>query len=235
MQELKRFVINLKSLDQDIPEPIIVGAGDANGRTLSVILTQEAAARMTPSTLLYLSWKHQDTKVEGLNVFTKVNDKPATWEIHYPQSLLREGNVLACLKFIDDISISVSTNFVIRVLSDPNEAIDFEDNDDYSVFKQAAMDLQSTNTRAIELLEEQNREFRKILDWFYQAQEDLRNIVTEQTGIIPEGYDTVIDYLDTSQEDQNITHTEMVDKAQAEAIEESKDYVDNALRIIPYE
>lgn len=235
MQELKRFVINLKSLDQDIPDPIIVGAGDANGRTLSVILTQEAAARMTPSTLLYLSWKHQDTKVEGLNVFTKTNDKPATWEIHYPQSLLREGNVLACLKFIDDISISVSTNFVIRVLSDPNEAIDFEDNDDYSVFKQAAMDLQSTNTRAIELLEEQNREFRKILDWFYQAQEDLRNIITEQTGIIPEGYDTVIDYLDTSQEDQNITHTEMIDKAQAEAIEESKDYVDNALRIIPYE
>lgn len=231
MQELKRFVINLKSLDQDIPDPIIVGAGDANGRTLSVILTQEAAARMTPSTHLYLSWKHQETTIEGLNVFTKVNDKPATWEIHYPQSLLREGNVLACLKFIDEVSISTSTNFIIRVLSDPNGAEDFEDNDDYSVFKQAAMDLQTTNDKAIELLKTQTEEFTKVLGWFYQVKDDLQQIVLEQTGEIPEGYDNVIDYLDSSREQQD----DMIDKAQATAIEESKDYTDNALRIISYE
>ena len=50
MNELKATVINLKSLSQNIPDPIVVGAGDANGRTLRVIFTQEAAAQMTEDT-----------------------------------------------------------------------------------------------------------------------------------------------------------------------------------------
>jgi hypothetical protein len=53
--ELKATVINMKSLNQNILDPVIVGAGDANGRTLRVIFTQEAAAQMTPETKVYLS------------------------------------------------------------------------------------------------------------------------------------------------------------------------------------
>ena len=45
--ELKAFTVNMKSMDQDIDDPIIAGAGDANGRTFRVIFTQEAAAQFT--------------------------------------------------------------------------------------------------------------------------------------------------------------------------------------------
>lgn len=72
--ELKATVINLKSLNQMIPDPV-VGAGDAGGRRLRVIFTQEAAAQFTPNTKVYLSWLHQERNVKGYNVFTDVTKK----------------------------------------------------------------------------------------------------------------------------------------------------------------
>lgn len=73
--ELKATIINMKSLSQNIVDPVVVGAGDANGRTLRVIFTQEAAAQMTPETKVYLSWHHQEVDVKGYNVFTKIEDE----------------------------------------------------------------------------------------------------------------------------------------------------------------
>ena len=40
-QELRAFTVNLKSMDQDIPDPIVAGAGDANGRTFRIIFDQD--------------------------------------------------------------------------------------------------------------------------------------------------------------------------------------------------
>jgi hypothetical protein len=53
--ELKATVINMKSLSQNIPDPVVVGAGDASGRALRIIFTQEAEAQFTPETKVYLS------------------------------------------------------------------------------------------------------------------------------------------------------------------------------------
>lgn len=234
MQELKRFTINLKSLNQDIPDTIIVGAGDANGRTLSVILTQEAAARMTPSTNLYLSWKHLNTTIEGLNVFTKVNDNPQTWEIHYPQSMLHEGNVLACLKIIDEISISTSTNFNIKILSDPNAVEDFEDNENYNIFKQAALELNNTDLLMKEQLKEYKEKFENTLKELKGLEDKLDEIIKNKIGEIPEGYTDIIAYLNASQESQNQTLKDDILNAQHEAVKQAKDYTDNALKVITY-
>lgn len=117
--ELNRHVINMKSLDQNIKDPIIAGAGSANSRKLYIIFTQEAAAQFTPETQVYLAWKHQQLKTRGYNVFNQVSEDPPTWEIAYPQKLLREGDVLARIELVDSISVSVSTDFIIRVLEDP--------------------------------------------------------------------------------------------------------------------
>lgn len=73
--ELKATIINMKSLSQDIEDPIIVGAGDAAGRSLRIIFTQEAAAQFTPNTKVYLSWKHQEKNIVGYNVFTEILDE----------------------------------------------------------------------------------------------------------------------------------------------------------------
>ena len=74
-KELKTFVLNMKSLDQQIPSPVLVGAGDANGRTFRIIFTQEAADMFTQYTKVYLKWYHQSEKTRGYNVFCKTRQK----------------------------------------------------------------------------------------------------------------------------------------------------------------
>lgn len=79
--ELKATVINMKELSQDIKDPIIINQADADGRTLKIIFTQEAAAQMTPHTKVYLSWTHIQRNIKGYNVFTEApkihdNDPP---------------------------------------------------------------------------------------------------------------------------------------------------------------
>ena len=53
--ELKATVINMKTLSQDLTDPVGVGAGEGAGRALRVIFTQEAAAQFTENTKVYLS------------------------------------------------------------------------------------------------------------------------------------------------------------------------------------
>ena len=99
-QELKAVTVNLKSLDQDIQDPIVAGGADANGRTFRIVFDQEAEAQLTPATKVYLSWFHRQQKIKGYNVFTKVNDDPIIWEIRWPQSMLHEGDVLCCFEIV---------------------------------------------------------------------------------------------------------------------------------------
>ena len=61
--ELKAITVNLKSLSQDIEDPIVQGGGDANGRTFRLLFTQEAADMFTPETKVYLKWKHKQANI----------------------------------------------------------------------------------------------------------------------------------------------------------------------------
>lgn len=161
-QELKVFTINMKSLDQDISDPVVVGGGEAYGRTLRVVFTQEAAAQFSEYTKVYLKWYNQDAKISGYNVFEHVSDKPPVWEIKYPRTMLFEGDVLACIELVDDISIAASTNFHIHVLADPNDGSNFLRSEDYSVFQEAVLDMNSAVDKAYEQLEEQQLEFEEM-------------------------------------------------------------------------
>lgn len=141
-QELRTHVINLKSLDQDISDPIIAGGGDVNGRTLRVILTQEAWAQMTSSTKIYLKWRHKQLDIRGYNVLRQVSEEPCMWEINWPSAMLRKGDVLACLELVDKVSISPTVNFIVHVLEDPIGNSGFKNEDDWSEFQKAALKLQ---------------------------------------------------------------------------------------------
>lgn len=155
---LKASIINMKSLSQYIEDPIIVGGGESNGRTLKVIFTQEAAAQLTPETNVYLSWRHITKGVKGYNVFTKIPDAPKpAWEITYPKEMLHEGDVLACIELVDDISVAASTNFHIHVLSDPWEGSEWIENDDLSEFKIALNRAASLTSELVSKVEELER------------------------------------------------------------------------------
>ncbi len=158
--ELKTTVVNMKTLTQVIPNPtVVVGASDAQGSKLRVIFTQEAAAQFTENTKVYLCWYHQELDIRGYNVFTEIKDidkknLPPTWEITYPKSMLYEGHVLANIQLVDDVSIAVSTNFIIHVLLDPNDGSDFVASDDYSAFQEAVINLTNLEGQVQDQLDE---------------------------------------------------------------------------------
>lgn len=181
--ELKATVVNMKTLTQEIEDPIVNGAADVKGRTLRIIFTQEAAAQITPKTKVYLSWWHQDKNIKGYNVFTEITDIddedfPPTWEIYFPQSMLWEGNVLANIQLVDDVSIATSTNFIIHILKDPNEDDHYVPSDDYSEFKEAVINLNSLSDRMEEQLEDDKAAFDQIVEEFEEMKE---TIATEES------------------------------------------------------
>ena len=175
--ELKAFTVNLKSMDQNIDDPIVAGAGDANGRTFRVIFSQEAAAQLAPETKVYLSWYHQEQEIKGFNVFTKVSSDPVVWEIKYPQSMLKEGNVLACIQLVDKVSIVSSTNFIIHVLTDPNDGSNFVVSDDYSLFQSAVIELNCLAEQMKDQMEQQKIEFEDMQLGFREIQNTARDAV----------------------------------------------------------
>lgn len=193
--ELKAFTVNLKSMDQDIDDPIIAGAGDANGRTFRVIFTQEAAAQFTEFSKVYLSWHHKQADVSGLQVFTKVCDDPMIWEIKWPRTLLYEGDALCCIKLVDDVSVVQSTNFIVHILSDPNSGENFTVSDDYSVFNQAVIELTSLSEEMKQQMEEQEKEFSGWRDTFSQMREDI-DAATEKADA---AYDAAMEALEAAQ------------------------------------
>ena len=161
--ELKDFVVTLKSLSQDIEDPIVQGAGDANGRTFRLIFTQEAADMFTPITKVYLKWRHLQLNTRGYNVFTQVQqgdcENSPIWEIHWPKAMLHEGDVLCCIEIVDDVSIAPSSNFLVHVLADPDDGTNFVVSDDYSIFQQAVIDMNSIAEKSEQQFQEQQEKF----------------------------------------------------------------------------
>lgn len=114
-------------------------------------------------------------------MFTKVKDN--IWEINYPAALIAHaGKVLARIELVDNISIAPSTNFTIQVLKNPNDDSRFDDKDDYSIFSQAALELNSTNELMKKQLEEDRLKFEEMLKEFEQLKESIAKYVDEKNG-----------------------------------------------------
>lgn len=158
-------------MDQDIPDPIVAGAGDADGRTFRVIFDQEAAAQLTPETKIYLSWFHKQKKIKGYNVFTQTNDDPVIWEIKWPQTMLHEGDVLCCIEMVDSVSIVQSTTFLVHVLTDPNDGSGFVVSNDFSEFQNAVIQLNCIADQMKDQMLQQKLEFEDMTLQFGEIKE----------------------------------------------------------------
>lgn len=242
-QELKATVVNMKHLSQDISDPIVNGGGDANGRTLRVIFTQEAAAQFTPNTKVYLSWMHQEKKIKGYNIFTEIKneddeDFPPTWEIHYPKAMLHEGNVLACIQLVDEVSIATSVNFTIHILSDPNDGSDYELSDDYSDFQKMIIRISCLEKQMKDQMESQKIEFEDMQLAFQKivaTAVDAEAIAREAKEKAEEALGVTRGYEDALREIQETVDglkdfTDDIERAKQEA----KSYTDDALTILEF-
>lgn len=198
-QELRALTVNMKSFDQDIPDPIVAGGADADGRTFRLIFSQEAEAQLAEDSKVYLSWYHQQLKIKGYNVFDqKSKTDPAAWEIKWPQKMLREGDVLCCVELVDDISIVQSQNFIVHVLADPNDGSKYVVSDDFSVFQQAVIDMNSAAKKAEEQLEEQKAEFEEMEKTFEDIKTESEEVFKKAQEIVDQIDDKLSNKLDVN-------------------------------------
>lgn len=176
---VKDVAIKIKSLQQKI-RPISIGAG-ATRPEVYVIFDKEAAAQFTRSTMVYLSWVHQGLrKVRGYNVFTQVSKKPNCWKINLPQSMLREGLVIARIELVDSRSIAASRDFEINVLYNPNGEENFTSSDDYSLFQEAILELTKKIEDTQKTVEDTKQTIKDLNDLFDQVQEFYDIILAER-------------------------------------------------------
>ena len=196
---LKGIVINMKSLSQHIENPIVVGGGDSNSRYLTIIFTQEAAAQFSPTTKVYLSWKHIQKNIKGYNVFTEIpredtdeltaEEQPPVWSIYLPRTLLYEGDVIATIELVDEISVAASTTFTIRVLKDPWAETDWIASDDLSEFKTAMVKAQNLEAKIDDDHEKIEWAIEKLYEMF-----SVNDFVDEDGDGVP---DDLPDEIDT--------------------------------------
>lgn len=241
--ELKATIINMKTLSQNITDPVVVGAGDAAGRALRIIFTQEAAAQFTESTKVYLSWWHQEKNIKGYNVFTEIKneedeDFPPTWEIHYPRSMLYEGNVLACIQIVDEVSIATSVNFTIHVLIDPNNGSSFVESDDFTEFQKAIIKLASVEDQAHKQMIDQKIEFEDMQLAFMNIQrivvdsknisEEAKQISENALGVAQEALETIEDFTTLAQElQEKTTEIDHIKEVAENALDKTDRIADN--------
>lgn len=196
--ELKATIINMKQLSQEIDDPIILNGADAGGRSLRIIFTQEAAAQFSPYTKVYLAWHHQQLNIKGYNVFTELQkkdeDSPPAWELYWPQSMLHEGDVMACIELVDDVSVAASTNFFIHILRDPNDGYDYIISNDYTDFQNAVIAMTTLSDQLSDKMNEIDLEFNDIKDAFAEMQaehQDIKDIAAEAQLVNQETKDTL--------------------------------------------
>lgn len=116
--------------------------------------------------------------------------------------MLYEGNVLACIQIVDEISISTSVNFIIHVLIDPNDGSTFEATDDFTEFQNAVISLATVEDQAEQQMQEQKTEFENMQLLFEEVvttAEEAKSIAEEAKQISENASETATEALETTE------------------------------------
>lgn len=90
--------------------------------------------------------------------------------------MLYEGNVLACIQIVDEVSIATSVNFNIHILIDPNDGATFVESDDYTNFQKAVIQLTTIQEKSRKQLIDQKLEFEDMQLTFIDMQQNISNL-----------------------------------------------------------
>lgn len=113
--------------------------------------------------------------------------------------MLHEGNVLACIQLVDNVSISTSTNFMIHVLIDPNDGSRYTVTDDFTDFQKAVISMATLSDEMKRQLASQKIEFEDMQLEFM----DVRRIAQEAGEALEQAQEIANNALHTSQEALN--------------------------------
>lgn len=152
--------------------------------------------------------------------------------------MLHEGNVLACIQLVDEVSIATSTNFTIHILSDPNNGADYELSDDYSDFQKMIIRISCLEEQMKDQMESQKIEFEDMQLAFQKivaTAVDAEAIAREAKEKAEEALGVTRGYEDALREIQETVDglrdfTDDIERAKQEA----KSYTDDALTILEF-
>ena len=144
--------------------------------------------------------------------------------------MLYEGNVLACIQIVDEVSISTSVNFTIHVLIDPNDGSGFEETDDFSEFQKAVINLATLEDQVRQQMQDQKNEFedmqlafedvRQIADEAKDIAEEAKRISENALGVATEALETIEDFTTLARE---LQEKEQQNEADIAEIKETAD------------
>ena len=140
--------------------------GDANGRGIDLSLFDGKEPANTTGMAVYLAWGHEKGG-EGLTPFSAVDAAHGRWRVLYPTSMQRQGTVLARIMVYlngNRDAISGSKNFRIFVDVDPVDGSAALSDNDFSVFQQAVIDLNTAKANADKSTKAANDAAKKATD-----------------------------------------------------------------------
>lgn len=140
--------------------------GDANGRGIDLSLIDGNAPANTTGMAVYLAWGHEKGG-EGLTPFSAVDAAKGRWRVLYPTAMQRSGTVLARIMIYltgNRAAISGSKNFRIFVDIDPVDGNTAISDNDFSVFQQAVVDLNTAKANADKATKAANDAAKKATD-----------------------------------------------------------------------
>ena len=140
--------------------------GDANGRGIDLSLVDGKTPANTTGMAVYLAWGHENGG-EGLTPFSAVDAAHGQWRVLYPTAMQRSGTVLARIMVYlngNRAAISGSKNFRIFVDVDPVDGNTAISDNDFSVFQQAVVDLNTAKANADKSTKAANDAAKKATD-----------------------------------------------------------------------
>lgn len=140
--------------------------GDANGRGIDLSLIDGKAPANTTGMAVYLAWGHEKGG-EGLTPFSAVDAAHGRWRVLYPTAMQRSGTVLARIMVYlngNRAAISGSKNFRIFVDVDPVDGSAALSDNDFRVFQQAVVDLNTAKANADKSTKAANDAAKKAAD-----------------------------------------------------------------------
>lgn len=140
--------------------------GDANGRGIDLSLIDGKAPANTTGMAVYLAWGHEKGG-EGLTPFSAVDAAHGRWRVLYPTAMQRSGTVLARIMVYlngNRAAISGSKNFRIFVDVDPVDGSAALSDNDFRIFQQAVVDLNTAKANADKSTKAANDAAKKAAD-----------------------------------------------------------------------
>ena len=137
--------------------------------------------------------------------------------------MLYEGNVLACIQIVDEISIATSVNFIIHVLIDPNAGETYTETDDYSDFQKMIIQINNLSDRMTKQMtdqkiefEDMQLEFMRIRKIAVDSEENIRiaKEYAEQALETTQNFQETIDRIEELSETAHSIATEALETAE---------------------